>query len=153
MRNREGLQLSKKKHAATTWVRIVVAAAVAGSAFALTGSSFGAEKTTVRIGVTNASSDVAFHISDDRGFFAEEGLAPEYIPLKSATDMVAPLATGQLDVGGGGASAALYNAAARGLELRIVADKGSMPAGYGYMLLVCLLYTSDAADEEDSVDL
>ena len=153
MRNREGFPLSKRKHAATTWVRIVVAAAVAGSAFAPTGSSFGAEKTPVKIGVTNASSDVAFHIGDDRGFFAEEGLAPEYIPFKSATDMVAPLATGQLDVGGGGASAALYNAAARGLELRIVADKGSMPAGYGYMLLVVRKDLVDSGKVKSFADL
>lgn len=153
MRNREGFQLSKRKHAGTSWVRIVVAAAVAGSAFALTGSSYAAEKTPVRIGVTNASSDVAFHIGDDRGFFAEEGLAPEYIPFKSATDMVAPLATGQLDVGGGGASAALYNAAARGLELRIVADKGSMPAGYGYMLLVVRKDLVDSGKVKSFADL
>lgn len=95
-----------------------------------------AETTKVKIGVTNASSDVAAYIAKDKGFFAAEGIEPDYVFLKSATDMVAPLATGDLDVGGGGASAALYNAAARGMDIKIVADKGSMPPGYGYMLLL-----------------
>ena len=103
---------------------------------ALGGAAGRAETTRVKIGVTNASSDIPIYIAEDKGFFAAEGIAPDYVFFRSATDMVAPLATGDLDVGGGGASAGLYNAAARGMALRIVADKGSMPAGYGYMLLL-----------------
>ena len=45
--------------------------------------------------------------------------------------MVAPLGAGQLDAGAGSASAGLYNAVARGIKIRIVADKASSPPGYG----------------------
>jgi NitT/TauT family transport system substrate-binding protein len=45
--------------------------------------------------------------------------------------MVAPLGAGQLDVGGGSASAGLYNAFGRGIRLKIVADKASSQPGYG----------------------
>jgi NitT/TauT family transport system substrate-binding protein len=45
---------------------------------------------------------------------------------------MAPLSTGQLDVGAGAPSAGLYNALQRGIEVKIVADKGSTPPGYGY---------------------
>ena len=39
---------------------------------------------------------------------------------------------GQLDVAAGSASAGLYNAVARNVEVHIVADKGSAPKGYGF---------------------
>lgn len=110
-------------------------AAVAALALAATAAQ-AADPAKVKIGLTNSSSDVVAYIAEDKGYFAAEGIAPEYVFFKSATDMVAPLATGQIDVGGGGASAGLYNAVARGLDLKIVADKGSMPPGYGYMLLL-----------------
>ena len=45
--------------------------------------------------------------------------------------MVAPLGTGQLDAGAGSASAGLYNAVARGIKIKIVADKASSAPGYG----------------------
>jgi NitT/TauT family transport system substrate-binding protein len=43
--------------------------------------------------------------------------------------MIAPLASGELDVGAGGISAGLYNAVARGIDVRMVADKNSTPPG------------------------
>lgn len=87
--------------------------------------------TTVRVGSANASSDIGFFLAERKGWFREEGLRIETTPFRSAADMVAPLASGQLDVGGGSASAGLYNAWARGVKLRIVADKASSQPGYG----------------------
>lgn len=114
--------------------RTLITAAFALATFAPAARA--ADPATVTIGVTNASSDVTFYIADKMGFFAQEGLKPEYILFKSGTEMVAPLGNNQLDVGGGGASAGLYNAAARGIEIKIVADKGSMTPGYGFMPLL-----------------
>jgi NitT/TauT family transport system substrate-binding protein len=50
--------------------------------------------------------------------------------------MVAPLGAGQLDVGAGSASAGLYNAVTRGINIRIVADKSASPPGYGAMKII-----------------
>src|SRR5262249_54229046 len=47
-----------------------------------------------------------------------------------------PLGTGALDTGGGATSAGFYNAVDRGIELRIVADKGMSVDGYDYKALV-----------------
>jgi NitT/TauT family transport system substrate-binding protein len=102
---------------------LLVAFGVGGSASA---------QTTVRIGTTNSSSDVAFFIADKKGYFKKEGLNVTLTPFDSAAKMVAPLGAGQLDVGGGAPSAGLYNAVARGIDIKIVADKGSSPPGYGY---------------------
>jgi len=86
----------------------------------------------VRVGTSNSSSDVAFYIADKKGYFKQEGINIVLTPFDSAAKMVAPLGTGQLDVGGGAPSAGLYNAVARGIDVKIVADKGSSPPGYGY---------------------
>lgn len=92
--------------------------------------------TTVRIGVVASVSDAGFFIPIDQGYFAEERLAVEFIPFRSAADMVAPLGVGQIDIGGGAVSAGLFNALARGVDLRIVADKGTIPSGSSYEGLV-----------------
>jgi NitT/TauT family transport system substrate-binding protein len=88
---------------------------------------------TVKIGVNNVISDIVFYIAQERGFFAEQKLKAEFIPFDSGPRMIAPLGVGQVDVGAGAVSAGLYNAAARGIDVKIVADKASTPRGYDYM--------------------
>ena len=58
------------------------------------------------------------------------------LPFASAAKMVVPLGTGDLDVGGGTVAAGLYNAVARGINIKIVADKGSIAQGYEYSTLL-----------------
>ncbi|HCA85838.1 MAG TPA: ABC transporter substrate-binding protein [Streptomyces sp.] len=91
---------------------------------------------TVTVGVTKSASDAPFYVAEDKGYFADEGLKVRFLPFDSAAKMIAPLGAGQLDVGAGAPSAGFYNAAAREVGLRIVADKGSMPADHGYMPLM-----------------
>jgi NitT/TauT family transport system substrate-binding protein len=45
--------------------------------------------------------------------------------------MVVLLGVDKIEVGAGSASAGLYNACARGIKIKIVADKASSPPGYG----------------------
>lgn len=99
-------------------------------------AALAAEPVTLRVGISGASSDVGFFIADKMGYFKQEGLAVEFIPFDSAAKMVAPLGSGQLDIGGGSSSAGLYNAVARGIDIKIVADKGSTPPGYGFQPLL-----------------
>jgi NitT/TauT family transport system substrate-binding protein len=58
-------------------------------------------------------------------------LSVNFVTFDSGANMIAPLGTGQLDVGGGALSVGLYNAVARGVDVRVVADLGSDPPGYG----------------------
>lgn len=95
-----------------------------------------AGRTTVRVGIVNASSDVAFFIADRKGYFQQEGIIVAFTAFDSAAKMIAPLGVGRLDVGGGSPSAGLYNAVARGISITIVADKGSTPPGYGFQPLL-----------------
>jgi NitT/TauT family transport system substrate-binding protein len=94
------------------------------------------ELKTIKIGVVNLSTDVAFYIAEKRGYFKAEGLKADFAYFDSGAKMVLPLGTGDLDAGGGAASAGLYNAVERGIELRIVADKGMSVDGYDFKALV-----------------
>ena len=76
----------------------------------------------VRIGIARTISDAGYYIADAMGFFRDEGLQVSLIPFGSAAQMVAPLGTGDLEVGGGTVSAGFDNAVARGIPLKIVAD-------------------------------
>ncbi len=95
-----------------------------------------AQDAKLEIGTVGATSDIALFIADKRGYFKSEGLAVNFVRFDSAARMVAPLAAGQLDIGGGAPSAGLYNAFARGIDIRIVADKGSSPPGFGFAPLM-----------------
>jgi NitT/TauT family transport system substrate-binding protein len=106
--------------------------AVAGLAFA----GHATAQAKVKIGVIGAVSDSAFYIADAKGYFKQEGIDAEIISFPNSAQMIAPLGAGQIDVAAGATAAGLYNSIARGIDIKIVADKGSMPAGKGYMPLL-----------------
>ncbi len=88
-----------------------------------------AQTATVRVALVQSASDAPFYIADKKGYFAQEGIKVAFSILR---DVIAPLGTGQLDVGATSTSAGLFNAVERGINVKIVADKGSTPPGYGY---------------------
>jgi len=106
-------------------LRLALACLIAtgGAAFA---------QTKVRVGNVNTVSDIGIFIADKKGYFKAEGLDIEFIAFNTAARMIAPLGSGQLDVGGGTVSAGLYNAFTRKIGIRIVADKGSSRPGYNF---------------------
>src|SRR5688500_2999672 len=69
------------------------------------------------------STDAPIHIAQERGYFREQGLDVELMRFNSTADQIAALGTGQLAVGVGGVNAALFNAFAQDVPIRIVADK------------------------------
>ncbi len=85
----------------------------------------------ISVGATSSTSDAPIYIADKKGYFRAEGLEVKVVNYRSAADMVAPLGAGQIEAGAGSASAGLYNAVARGIRIKIVADKASSPPGYG----------------------
>lgn len=90
----------------------------------------------LRTGLLSSASDAGFYIAMDQGYLREVGIELDVTPFDSAANMVAPLGTGQLELGGGSHSAGLYNAIARGVNLKLVADKGSAPPGFGFQGLL-----------------
>ncbi len=91
---------------------------------------------TIKAGTLATVGDAGWWIGIDQGYFAREGIQLDYETFDSAAAMVAPLAAGQLEVGGGAISAGLFNAIARGVDIKAVADKSSSPPGHGTTGLV-----------------
>lgn len=90
----------------------------------------------VRLATTRNAGDVGIFIAADRGLFSAEGIDADLTEFDTGARMVAPLATGELDVGTLPGSAALYNAAARQIETRIVADRSRSAPGNFYQTLM-----------------
>ena len=103
------------------------AMALMGLAAIVTSAS--AQSVRVNVGIANSATDAALFVADKKGHFKAEGLEVNFIAFDSGARMIAPFASGDLDVGAGGPSAGLYNAVARGIDIRIVADKSSTPPG------------------------
>ncbi|MDB5597316.1 MAG: transporter substrate-binding protein [Hyphomicrobiales bacterium] len=86
----------------------------------------------VHVGILNTIGDIAVHIADARGYFAQEGIQADLIPFDASAKMIPSLGTGDLDVGGGATAASFFNAIDRKIGVRIVADKGRTEPGYIY---------------------
>jgi len=68
-------------------------------------------------------------IAIEEGYFAEQGLKIEMIKFRSGPDALPALTQGQIDVLAGAISASFFNAVARGLDIKLVADKGHLELG------------------------
>ena len=91
----------------------------------------GGNLVTVNAGTLATLGDAGWWVAIDQDYFREQGIKLNYQTFNSAADMIAPLSGGQLDTGGGAISAGLFNAIARGVPIKAVADKSSSPPGHG----------------------
>ncbi|HMN50688.1 MAG TPA: ABC transporter substrate-binding protein [Xanthobacteraceae bacterium] len=94
---------------------------------------------TIKLATAGQVSDAAIYIAMEKGYFKELGLNIDITVFQNAASMVAPLGSGELDVGGGAISAGLWNAEMRKLGVRAVADKGQIQKDpFSYFGLVTL---------------
>lgn len=98
------------------------------------------EKTKVSLGMLRLTSSAPLFIAMDKGFFAEEGIEIDPQWFDSAHPIAVSTASSKVDVGATGITASLYNMAANGQKLGIVADKGREQKGYSSS---ALLVTTD----------
>jgi len=109
-----------------TW--LVATAAV----LAMTAMAASAQAQELTIGTIGAASDAPLFIADAKGYFAEQGLKVKFVRFDSAAKMIPSLSSGEVDVGSGATSAGLYNAVARGIGIKIVADKARNTKNYSF---------------------
>ena len=84
----------------------IMRVALGASVFSLLAvAAHAADKVT--IGIVNAVSDGTLFIAQEKGYFKAEGIEAEFVAFDTGAKMVAPMGAGQLDVGGGAASAGL----------------------------------------------
>ena len=84
----------------------------------------------VKVGALKLTSSATLFIGVEKGFFKEFGIEPELVFFQAAAPIATALATGQIDVGATGVTAALYNIVLGGEQMWIVADKGREWPGY-----------------------
>ena len=107
--------------------RLMVLAAVA---LALPAAA--AEKAdSVSLGLVITLSQSPFYVAEEKGYLADEHISVEQGSFNGAAEMISALATGKLDISMGAVSAAFFNAASQGLDMRAVAALGAQPAPVG----------------------
>lgn len=85
------------------------------------GEEAGPELATVRVGHVPVTIYAPLFVAAEKGYFAEEGIEVELLPVEGGTENVVQVAAGNFDVAGGGIGAGMLNAVARGIEFEIVA--------------------------------
>lgn len=75
----------------------------------------------VRVGHVPVTIYAPLFIADQKGYFAEEGIDVDLLPVQGGTENVVQVAAGNFDVAGGGIGAGMLNAVARGIDFEIVA--------------------------------
>ena len=83
-----------------------------------------AEPQTVTVRLVRSIAQAPFYIAVAKGYFEQEGIKLDSGDTRSALDTIGPLATGQLDVSMGAATAGFFNAAHQGFDLRVIAALG-----------------------------
>lgn len=127
------------------------AAATTGAAYAPTALN---PPVKVTVGLLASTTDSGIFVGQAHGYFQQEGIELDLQHFQTLVDMVAPVSNGQLDVAAGALAAGLYNAAARNIGLRIVADKGQDPSkDWDFSALVLRKALVDSGQVKDYADL
>ncbi|MBX5493045.1 MAG: ABC transporter substrate-binding protein [Chloroflexi bacterium] len=95
----------------------------------------GAQLQPVRVGIVAIASEVGLFLAQERGYLAEQGLTADFVRFEGGAQVAAPLSIGELEVGSGPVSAALFNGINRGLEVRIAAPQSRYEPGYSQLWL------------------
>ncbi|HEY7067688.1 MAG TPA: ABC transporter substrate-binding protein [Chloroflexota bacterium] len=95
------------------------------------------EPATVHIGVLAIIAEAGMYIADERGYFAEEGLIPDFVTFDTGAKAIPALATSQADVSGGAFSPGFVNAVQRGVDVKMVGSLSSYEEGFnsGYIVV------------------
>ncbi|HWP28637.1 MAG TPA: ABC transporter substrate-binding protein [Chloroflexota bacterium] len=107
----------------------------------------------VQVGVIGSPSDAGLYIAMERGYFAAQGIDAELVYFDSGARMPPAIGTEQIQVGGGVLSAGFYNLVAQEVPLKIVADKGSFSAGFGFEGLMVRKDLLDSGQVRSVADL
>jgi NitT/TauT family transport system substrate-binding protein len=112
-------------------IRIVSAGAVAASAI------IGAARadTEIKIGILNTSASGPVYIAVEKGYFAAEKLDPKLIVFDAAQTIAVATASGDVDFGTNGLTAALYTLAGQG-AIRIIGAQVREAAGFHTTALI-----------------
>ncbi len=102
------------------------ASAPTGAAPSAAAPAAAQEPIVVKVGSQQVAGNAGIYIAQDKGYFAEQGLDVQYVDVGLTTQMIPPLAAGQVDAVAVGLLAGTFNAIARGTGIHLVADSGEV---------------------------
>ena len=102
------------------------------------------ENAKVSLAMLRLTSSAPLFIAMDKGFFQEEGIEIDPQWFDAAQPIAVATASSKVNVGATGITAGLYNMAAKGQELYIVADKGREEKGFSSSALLASKAEYDA---------
>src|SRR5215813_13812435 len=123
------------------------------AALAIAGSPAAAQtaplnpRVAIKVGAIGAVSDAGIFIAQEKGYFTDEGLDVELVSFKAAPQILPAIATGEVQVSGSAVTPALFNAFARGIGMKLVADKGQVAKGFGFAAIVIRSDLTDAVKD------
>ncbi|HZR99491.1 MAG TPA: ABC transporter substrate-binding protein [Chloroflexota bacterium] len=92
-------------------------------------------------------------IAVEKGFFKEQGIDLQIEVAAGGADVIPQLATGEIDVTHGGISPAMFNAIARGVEVRVIGPMNIIPQGTGSTQLLIRKELADRGEIRSPADL
>jgi NitT/TauT family transport system substrate-binding protein len=95
----------------------------------------GAAAEAIKVGVSKLASCSPIVIARDKGYFAAEGLEPDFIYFDAQQPIAVAAVSGDIDFGLAAQTAALYSLAGQG-QLRVIAGGGSNAPTFHYLGLV-----------------
>jgi NitT/TauT family transport system substrate-binding protein len=107
---------------------------LAAAALAAFSVSVPAQETVVKVGTARAISVGATLYAIEKGYFKEAGVKLDMDYINSSADVMAMVAQGQYHIVEGGVSAGFFNAVAKDLPLKLIADRTSSPIYHNIML-------------------
>lgn len=108
---------------------------------------------SLKFGSYQSISDAGVYVAMEKGYFQEQGITLEQVNVRATPDMVTGLTGGELDGAVMPIAVALFNAADRGLELKIVGDRVQMSPGYEMMGIVLRKDLADSGQVKKPADL
>lgn len=94
-------------------------------------------QTSMRLGLQPYLSNAGFFIALEKGYFAQEGIDIKLAMSRaSGAELISGLISDQYDVLGTGLTLATYNALLRGIDIKIIADKGGEKGDQSFTWLV-----------------
>lgn len=86
--------------------------------------------TKVSLGLLRLTSSAPLFLAMEKGYFREVGIEIEPVWFDAAQPIAVAAASSKIDVGATGITAGLYNMAAKGQKISLVADKGREQKGF-----------------------
>ncbi|HLG71483.1 MAG TPA: ABC transporter substrate-binding protein [Chloroflexota bacterium] len=100
-------------------------AAASAAASAAVPASGSPGLVTLKVGTQHVATDGPMYIAQEKGWFKDRGLNVQFTDV-NGEEAISAVATGQLDISVGAIYSGLFNAIGRGLDVRLVATKGSI---------------------------